>query len=115
GAGKTTLVNALARLLPIRAGRLVFAGGDCARVSPQQMCEAGVAIIPEGRRLFAAMTVEENLELGCYRRAVRRHREDGLARVYALFPILAERRRQLAGTMSGGQQQMIAIEIGRAP
>ena len=112
GAGKTTLVNAVARLLPIRAGRLVFAGGDCTRVSPQQMCEAGVAIIPEGRRLFSAMTVEENLELGCYRRAARRHRDDGLARVYALFPILAERRRQLAGTMSGGQQQMLAI--GRA-
>jgi branched-chain amino acid transport system ATP-binding protein len=112
GAGKTTLVNAVARLLPIRAGRLRFAGADVARVSPQEMCRQGVAIIPEGRRLFAGMTVEENLELGCYRRAARRHRGQGLARVYALFPILAERRRQLAGTMSGGQQQMIAI--GRA-
>jgi len=112
GAGKTTLVNAVARLLPIRAGRLRFAGADVARVSPQEMCRQGVAIIPEGRRLFAGMTVEENLELGCYRRAARRHQAEGLARVYALFPILAERRRQLAGTMSGGQQQMIAI--GRA-
>ena len=112
GAGKTTLVNALARLLPIRAGTLTFAGADRTRVSAQEMCRQGVAIIPEGRRLFTGMTVEENLELGCYRRAARRHRADGLARVYALFPILAERRRQLAGTMSGGQQQMIAI--GRA-
>jgi branched-chain amino acid transport system ATP-binding protein len=112
GAGKTTLVNALARLLPIRSGRLCFAGDDCSRVSAQAMCREGVAIIPEGRRLFAGMTVEENLELGCYRRGARRHRAEGLARVYALFPILAERRRQLAGTMSGGQQQMIAI--GRA-
>jgi branched-chain amino acid transport system ATP-binding protein len=112
GAGKTTLVNAIARLLPIRAGRLMFAGDDCSHVSAQAMCREGVAIIPEGRRLFASMSVEENLELGCYRRAARRHRDEGLARVYKLFPILEERRRQLAGTMSGGQQQMIAI--GRA-
>src|SRR5690606_8645569 len=78
GAGKTTLVNALARLLPIRAGRLSFGGADMTRLSPQETCRLGVAIIPEGRRLFASMTVEENLELGCYRRAARRHRDEGL-------------------------------------
>jgi branched-chain amino acid transport system ATP-binding protein len=76
------------------------------------MCDRGLAIIPEGRRLFATMTVEENLEIGCYRRAARPFRNDGLERVYALFPRLRERRRQQAGTLSGGEQQMVAI--GRA-
>ncbi len=112
GAGKTTLVNAVARLLPIRGGQLVFGGRDATRLTAQEMSALGVAIIPEGRRLFVHMTVEENLELGCYRREIRRARSQGLERVYAIFPILAERRRQIAGTMSGGQQQMIAI--GRA-
>jgi branched-chain amino acid transport system ATP-binding protein len=112
GAGKTTLVNALARLLPVRQGRIMLAGRDVTHDSAQQVCGHGIAIIPEGRRLFVTMTVEENLELGCYRRAVRATRRQGLERVYAMFPILKERRRQIAGTMSGGQQQMVAI--GRA-
>src|SRR5688500_6254242 len=71
GAGKTTLVNALARLLPVREGRIMLGGRDATRATAQEMCGHGVAIIPEGRRLFVTMTVEENLELGCYRRAVR--------------------------------------------
>jgi branched-chain amino acid transport system ATP-binding protein len=112
GAGKTTLVNALARLLPVRQGRIMLAGRDVTHDSAQQVCGHGIAIIPEGRRLFVTMTVEENLELGCYRRAVRATRRQGLERVYAMFPILKERRRQIAATMSGGQQQMVAI--GRA-
>jgi branched-chain amino acid transport system ATP-binding protein len=112
GAGKTTLVNALARLLPVREGRILFGTHDATRDTAQEMCGHGVALIPEGRRLFVTMTVEENLELGCYRRAVRHTRAEGLERIYAMFPILKERRRQIAGTMSGGQQQMIAI--GRA-
>jgi branched-chain amino acid transport system ATP-binding protein len=112
GAGKTTLVNALARLLPVREGQIMLSGHDATRITAQEMCGHGVAIIPEGRRLFVRMTVEENLELGCYRRAVRHLRDEGLERIYAMFPILKERRRQIAGTMSGGQQQMIAI--GRA-
>jgi branched-chain amino acid transport system ATP-binding protein len=112
GAGKTTLVNVLARLLPIRKGQLLFGGHDVTRMTAQETSALGVAIIPEGRRLFVHMTVEENLELGCYRRDIRSGRRQGLERVYAIFPVLAERRRQLAGTMSGGQQQMIAI--GRA-
>jgi branched-chain amino acid transport system ATP-binding protein len=112
GAGKTTLVNALARLLPVRKGQITLAGRDVTHDSPQEMCGGGLAIIPEGRRLFVKMTVEENLELGCYRRAVRASRAQGLERVYAMFPILKERRHQIAGTMSGGQQQMVAI--GRA-
>ena len=112
GAGKTTLVNAIARLLPIRQGSLLFDGAEVTAANAQEMCNRGVALIPEGRRLFTRMTVEENLELGSYRRAARAAREQGRERVYAMFPILAERRRQLAGTMSGGQQQMLAI--GRA-
>jgi branched-chain amino acid transport system ATP-binding protein len=112
GAGKTTLVNAIARLLPIRGGCLRLEGEDLTQASAQMLCQRGVAIIPEGRRLFVGMTVEENLEIGCYRSGARRFRSEGLDRVYGLFPMLRERRRQLAGTLSGGQQQMVAI--GRA-
>ena len=112
GAGKTTLVNAIARLLPIRRGALRFEGADVTAASAQGMCNRGVALIPEGRRLFTKMSVEENLELGSYRRAARGQKASARERVYAMFPILAERRQQLAGTLSGGQQQMLAI--GRA-
>ena len=112
GAGKTTLVNAIARLLPARAGRIFVAGEDVTRLTPQQLAERGVALIPEGRRLFTSMSVEENLHLGCYRASARPHRAKNLERIYAMFPILAERRNQMAGTLSGGQQQM--VEIGRA-
>ncbi len=112
GAGKTTLVNALARLLPIQTGRIQFDGEDITRLTPQELADRGIALIPEGRRLFTTMTVEENLELGCYRPAARMHRTQGLDQIYAMFPILSERRWQIAGTLSGGQQQMVAI--GRA-
>ena len=112
GAGKTTLVNALARLLPVRAGRIWLGGEDITHLAPQQLADRGLALIPEGRRLFTTMTVEENLELGCYRPAARTHRAQGLDQIYAMFPILRERRWQIAGTLSGGQQQMVAI--GRA-
>ena len=112
GAGKTTLVNAIAGLLPIRDGGLRLDGIDVTRSSAADMCARGVAIIPEGRKLFSGMGVEENLEMGCYRRAARRFREETLERVYGLFPILRERRMQAAGTLSGGEQQMVAI--GRA-
>jgi branched-chain amino acid transport system ATP-binding protein len=109
GAGKTTLVHALARFLPIRAGTIRLAGEDVARLSPRDLSELGVALIPEGRRLFAGMSVEENLEMGCYRKSIRRWRDGGLARVYEMFPMLAQCRRQIAGTLSGGQQQLVAI------
>ena len=109
GAGKTTLVNAIAGLLPLRRGQITIDGLDATCLSPQQRGARGVAIIPEGRRLFGAMTVEENLEIGCYRSGPRARRIDLLTYVYGLFPILRDRRRQLAGTMSGGQQQMVAI------
>jgi branched-chain amino acid transport system ATP-binding protein len=109
GAGKTTLINTLAGLLPARAGRLVFDGADLRRVPAHHVCRHGLAIVPEGRRLFAGMTVEENLDLGCYLPAARAARGASLERVWAIFPVLRERRRQLAGSLSGGQQQMVAV------
>ena len=109
GAGKTTLVNAVSRLLPARAGVIRLAGEDVTRLTPQQMSARGVALIPEGRRLFTSMSVEENLEMGCFRKEARAAREASLAYVYDMFPVLKARRKQIAGTMSGGQQQMVAI------
>jgi branched-chain amino acid transport system ATP-binding protein len=112
GSGKTTLINAIAGLLPVRGGRLHFAGEDLTRLAPHRVSSRGVAIVPEGRRLFTGMTVEENLEIGCYAPAGRAARETRLERVYGIFPVLRARRRQTAGTLSGGEQQMAAI--GRA-
>ncbi len=112
GAGKSTLINSIAGLLPWRAGALRFAGVDLATVPPHAVCRHGIALVPEGRRLFTRMSVEENLEIGCYRGEARRARRHTLDQVFGLFPILAERRRQIAGSLSGGQQQMVAI--GRA-
>jgi branched-chain amino acid transport system ATP-binding protein len=112
GAGKTTLVNTIAGLQRARAGALALDGVDLGRLRSHLVCRHGVALVPEGRRLFARMSVEENLELGAYRGAARRLRAESLGRVYRLFPILRERRRQIAGSLSGGQQQMVAI--GRA-
>jgi branched-chain amino acid transport system ATP-binding protein len=109
GAGKSTLINAVAGLLRWRAGALHFAGVDLAQVPSHLVCRHGIALVPEGRRLFTRMSVEENLEIGCYRGDARRARRQTLERVYGLFPILRERRRQLAGSLSGGQQQMVAI------
>jgi branched-chain amino acid transport system ATP-binding protein len=112
GAGKTTLVNALMRLLPIRSGQLMLRGQDVTQHGPQSMCEAGVSIIPEGRKLFAQMSVEDNLDIGAYRPQARADLLQGKEQVFEMFPILKERRWQMAGTLSGGQQQMVAI--GRA-
>lgn len=112
GAGKTTLINAIAGMLRCRQGELRFDGADMKRVRPHGFCEQGIALVPEGRRLFAKMTVEENLELGCYLPGPRAARAQSLERVYGLFPILRQKRSQPAGELSGGQQQMVAI--GRA-
>jgi branched-chain amino acid transport system ATP-binding protein len=112
GAGKTTLIDAIAGLLPVRGGRVRLDGRDLASAPAHALCGQGIALVPEGRRLFPAMTVEENLEMGCYAPAARARRHPSLERVYEIFPILRERRRQLAGSLSGGQQQMVAI--GRA-
>src|SRR4051794_16515899 len=112
GAGKTTLVNALAGLLRDRPGRIDLDGVDLMSPAAHDVCEHGVAIVPEGRRIFAGMSVQDNLVLGSYRRGARNGKEERLARVHALFPILADRAEQRAGTLSGGEQQMLAL--GRA-
>ena len=112
GAGKSTLINAMAGLHAVASGRLVVGGRDITREPPHRFCDRGIAIVPEGRRLFVNLTVRENLELGSYRAEARRMRAESLRRVCALFPVLAERMDAPAGTLSGGQQQMVAI--GRA-
>lgn len=112
GAGKTTLINAMAGLLRRRTGSLVLNGADMTCVRAHDYCGHGIALVPEGRRLFTKMSVEENLELGCYLPAARARRQDSLDHVYGLFPILRDKRNQPAGELSGGQQQMVAI--GRA-
>ena len=112
GAGKTTLINALAGMLRCRDGKLRFDGADMTRVRAHDYCGHGIALVPEGRRLFVKMSVEENLELGCYLATARARRQYSLDHVYGLFPILRDKRAQPAGELSGGQQQMVAI--GRA-
>ncbi len=109
GAGKSTLINTIAGLLRGQTGSLRLGGTELSTVPSHQICNHGIALVPEGRRLFTGMSVEENLEIGCYRSAARRNRDQSLERVYGLFPVLRERRQQLAGTLSGGQQQMVAI------
>ena len=109
GAGKSTLVNAIAGLLPIKAGALTFDGVDLAVLPPHRFIAAGIAVVPEGRRLFTRMTVRENLELGSLVPAARRERARSLARMCELFPALAPRLDVAAGALSGGQQQMVAI------
>ena len=111
GAGKTTLMRALSGILPVRSGSVVLDGDAVESLSVARRVASGLVLVPEGRHLFAQMTVEENLELGGYLLAASERRRM-LGEVLALFPRLAERRLQLAGTMSGGEQQMVAV--GRA-
>jgi branched-chain amino acid transport system ATP-binding protein len=112
GAGKTTLINAIAGLLPARSGRIAMDGRELTHVPSHRFCDAGIALVPEGRRLFGGMTVRENLELGSYRGGAKPARENTLREVCARFPAVGERLDRIAGTLSGGQQQMVAI--GRA-
>lgn len=111
GAGKTTLLRTLAGLSRAWRGRIEFDGQDVTRWRAERRARAGLALVPEGRRVFAGLTIEENLRLGGYSQA-RALTAEGLAAVYELFPKLADRRGQAAGTLSGGEQQMLAI--GRA-
>jgi branched-chain amino acid transport system ATP-binding protein len=111
GAGKSTTLRSISGLSPASSGKIAFGSEDITRVPAHEIVARGVALVPEGRRTFARMTVRENLDLGSYRRQGDSVRED-LDRVYDLFPRLQERQRQKAGTMSGGEQQMLAI--GRA-
>jgi branched-chain amino acid transport system ATP-binding protein len=112
GAGKTTLVQAIAGMLPIASGSVRIGETDVAGQPAHIVCRSGVAIVPEGRRIFPGLTVSDNLDLGAYRRDARRFHADSLAWVHTLFPRLQERFGQLAGSLSGGEQQMLAI--GRA-
>jgi len=109
GAGKTTLIEVIAGMHPPTAGRMTLDGMDLSRLPPNRYCDAGIAIVPEGRRLFTTMTVRENLELGSYRSAAKAGRRAAIERVCAMFPVLVTCLERLAGTLSGGQQQMVAI------
>jgi branched-chain amino acid transport system ATP-binding protein len=112
GAGKTTLLRCIAGLTRPRAGSVRWQGEDLTGIPPHRVVERGVALVPEGRRLFGHMTVEENLSLGAFSARAHPERQATLGRVYEIFPRLAERRRQVARALSGGEQQMVAI--GRA-
>jgi branched-chain amino acid transport system ATP-binding protein len=109
GAGKTTTLRAIMGLCPPRAGQVRFGGQSLAAVPAAARAELGIALVPEGRELWPQLTVLENLELGAYTRRARNHVAANLARMFAMFPRLDERRRQLAGSLSGGEQQMCAI------
>jgi branched-chain amino acid transport system ATP-binding protein len=112
GAGKTTTLRAVSGLLPLRRGRIEFEGQRLDGLGPAEIVARGIAHVPEGRQLFPTMTVRENLELGARTRAARAARVETLERVFELFPRLRERSVQLAGTLSGGEQQMCAIGRG---
>jgi branched-chain amino acid transport system ATP-binding protein len=109
GAGKTTTLRAVSGLLSAAAGEVTFAGTRLTALPPSRIVELGIGHVPEGRQLFTNMTVAENLEIGAYLGRARAELPQTLARVTALFPRLAERRQQQAGTLSGGEQQMLAI------
>jgi branched-chain amino acid transport system ATP-binding protein len=112
GSGKTTTLRAVSGLLPLRRGHVELDGRRISGLGPAAVVAAGIAHVPEGRQLFPTMTVLENLELGARTAEGRARRTETLARVFELFPRLSERARQVAGTLSGGEQQMVAI--GRA-
>lgn len=112
GAGKTTLMRTLAGVLPLGAGTLRFAGGDIAHVRAHARVEAGIVLVPEGRLIFPHMSVAENLRVGAINPRARGEAVKTVEEVYALFPRLAERRQQLGGTLSGGEQQMLALGRG---
>ncbi len=109
GAGKTTTLKAISGVLAPSAGRIVFEGEDITRASARRVLQLGIAHCPEGRRVFPYMSVRENLEMGCYLRRDAAGIAADMARLYERFPILRERREQAAGTLSGGEQQMLAI------
>ena len=109
GAGKSTLLKTISGLLVRRAGTIRWQDESISQTSPQRIVEHGIALVPEGRRLFAAMTVRENLELGAFTMRAQKQKPTQLERIFALFTRLAERQRQRAGSLSGGEQQMLAL------
>ena len=114
GAGKTSLFKAISGQAPIVAGSIEFDGKDLLDIEPSERPHLGIAHVPEGRQIFRQMTVEENLQLGQEAKAGRASADTDLDSIHAFFPKLAERRRQFAGTLSGGEQQMLAIGRGLA-
>lgn len=112
GAGKTTVLNTISGLLRPRSGSIEFMGVDITGVPGYKIAELGIAHVPEGRRLFPEMTVRENLEMGSLRKEARQKRKETMEWVFTLFPILRDKQNQPAGTLSGGQQQMLAIGRG---
>ena len=112
GAGKTTLMRVISGLVPLRSGELVFEGRSLAGRKAHEIVTRGIAHVPEGRRIFPLLTVADNLKMGAFQPRARKAFTESLERVHALFPALAERQRQRAGSLSGGEQQMLAI--GRA-
>lgn len=112
GSGKTTMMRAVAGLLPARSGRIDFAGRDLTHARPSERVEAGLALVPEGRLVFPEFTVEDTLRVGAYCTRARAGMAERKAQMYALFPRLYERRRSPAGALSGGEQQMLAIARG---
>jgi branched-chain amino acid transport system ATP-binding protein len=112
GAGKTTLLRVISGLIPPKSGDLVFEERPIGGRPAYEIVGRGIAHVPEGRRIFPALTVADNLKMGAFLPAARRRFAESLARVYALFPVLAERQKQRAGSLSGGEQQMLAV--GRA-
>jgi branched-chain amino acid transport system ATP-binding protein len=114
GAGKTTLFKAISGVITPLAGEIVYNGENLLAVPPAERAQRGIAHVPEGRQVFASMTVMENLEMGAYTRNGRARWNETLPMILALFPVLAERSTQLAGTLSGGEQQMVAIGRGLA-
>jgi branched-chain amino acid transport system ATP-binding protein len=112
GAGKSTTLRAISGLMRLTAGTITFLGTNIAALPPYKVAELGIAHVPEGRQVFPEMTVQENLEIGAYVARAKADRGRTLDLVFGIFPVLAERRRQLAGTMSGGEQQMLAVGRG---
>ncbi len=112
GAGKSTTLRAISGLVRLTSGTIQFFGTDTASLPPYKITELGIAHVPEGRQVFPEMTVQENLEIGAYVPRAKAGRHRTLELVFSIFPVLAERRRQLAGTMSGGEQQMLAVGRG---
>jgi branched-chain amino acid transport system ATP-binding protein len=112
GAGKTSCLRVISGMLRPKTGRVRFLGQDITGLAPAEIVDRGIAHVPEGRQLFPEMSVEENLWLGSYLPRARKRRKVNVARMFELFPRLAERRRQVAGTLSGGEQQMVAIARG---
>lgn len=112
GAGKSTTLRAISGLVRPSAGRITFLGQELTELAPYKVTALGIAHVPEGRQVFPELTVKENLEIGAYIPAAKAERRRSLDLVFTIFPVLAERRQQLAGTMSGGEQQMLAVGRG---